>query len=143
LETLIIFILIGLLSAFFNKEKKKTDTSMPPFNPNEKPKVEDKSLDDYAKKVYKQLKEKKEAIFEERNVDEQKEVNPVYIQREQRVQRPSIEQSMKKVELSQKPIEIKQQRTERKQLELLSSKKTIVNAIIAQEILGPPKAKRR
>jgi len=142
LESLIILILFGLIGTFLSKSKGQHDKSTPPpvyQEPKRKPKIEIKTLDEFAKEVYQQLTDKKE-------IQPKKEAAPkVEIQAE----RPKIETSKnqvnKKIEPNPKPVAVKQISRSNKGTvpSFLTSKEGLVNAIIAQEILGPPKAKKR
>lgn len=154
MEGLIIFLIIGILSAIFNKDKKKQNPTMPPFDQNQKPKMESpKKLDDFAKEIYKQLSDKTESTFE---IEDEKQIESKPIvnnQKEQSVRRQPLRQSIqtevKTEQLQQRPIDSIQMNNKVEQNKkqptfgFVSSKKELVKAIIAQEILGPPKAKRR
>ncbi|MFC5557670.1 hypothetical protein ACFPN4_00825 [Ureibacillus thermophilus] len=143
MESLIILILFGLIGSILSsKAKDRHNPSTPPpvyQNPQNRPKVEIKTFDEFAKEIYQQLTEKKE-------VQPKQEAAPkLEIQGEQ----PKIETSRKHVNMAKdqnpKPVAVKQNQRSTKGTghSFLSSKEGLVNAIIAQEILGPPKAKKR
>lgn len=148
MSTLLFFVLIGLASAFFNSSKKKPNQSISPIENESKPTVAIKTLDDFTKEVMKELSEKTITIFEQPK-QEKMEVNtiPIQVQTEQvPIKRETLQQRNME-HLNQKPVDFKQtipsENKKQSKLPFTTSKDMLVNAIIAQEILGPPKAKQR
>lgn len=146
MESLILFIIIALVSSFFSSSKKRHDQSTPPIQKKhrQRPKIEIKTLDEFAKEVMKQLTEEKE---------ENQKNEPVMV--DMKPQEPSpIQQQVQpvpnKIELkersNQTPVKMKETTSHPRvnhKLPFLSSKEALRNAIITQEILGPPKSKKR
>lgn len=145
MESLLFFIILGLIGSYLSsKSKGRQDQSTPPVlkQPEKRPKVEIKTLDEFAKEIYQQL-------TEEKKTESQKETLPkVEIKTEQPKVEPvqTNQRTFKKEQPAKKPVVAKQNIPSRQKgtvPSFLTSKEGIVNAIIAQEILGPPKAKKR
>ena len=156
MESLIIFIIIGLITTLFNKgAKDKQDKTMPPFDPNQKPKVEVKTLDDFAKEIFQQMngkttdqkveETKTESISTEKAEEKPAQRESVTVEPIQKtvVRSNRVSQQMNgSSEVSTHPMK-NQKSKKKKHLPFTSSKESLINAIIAQEVLGPPKAKQR
>jgi len=143
LEALILFIIFGLIGSYLsNKSKGQQKTSTPPIRPQKsRPKVEIKTLDEFAREIYEQLKDeaaelKKETVQKVEIKEKQPEV--------QQPASPSSKQAVKKEQPKETTVLPKKtMHREKSPLSFLTSKEALVNAVIAQEILGPPKSKKR
>lgn len=145
MESLILFIIIALVSSFFSSSKRRHDQSTPPIQKEhrQRPKIEIKTLDEFANEVMKQLTEEKEVKQRESVMVDEKEQEPSPIQ--QQVQ-PVPNNVELKERLNQTPVVTKETKSHSRKghkFPFLSSKEALRNAIITQEILGPPKSKKR
>lgn len=147
MEGIIIMIVMFVLSTLFTKDKMKQEDKkqMPPFSnqqvPRESTREEPKrqrpvvrSLDDFAKEVFGQLSEKVEPAQTARETIDERVAEPVRELKEQRKStRPELGAS--------RPI----MQREKKQTPVVlpNTREQLVQAVIASEILGPPKAKQR
>ncbi|KYG92303.1 hypothetical protein A0U40_05005 [[Bacillus] sp. KCTC 13219] len=157
MESLIILIVLGIISSLLGKKDKSKNTkSMPPFNEQSKPNREPRqakttparSLEDFASEIFGQLEQKKAEV--EQQWKEIKPVVPVRTERkiepivetvevpkvtyEKTVARPNIEQSLRVTQMKERETAV---------FTAPTTKKALVQAIVAAEILGPPRAKRR
>lgn len=151
MEQLIVLIIIGLVSAMFSKkDKSKNKKSMPPFTEPTKPQPRQakttatKSLEDFANEIFGQLEQKKAEV--EQQWQESKPVAPVQsrpkrelvveqiVVQEKAVARPNIEQSQRVTQMKERETAV---------FTAPTTKKALVQAIVAAEILGPPRAKQR
>lgn len=150
MEGLIIAIIIGLISSFMSKKDDKKASPTKPFMPQKemprvettqaqgklaprksmRPKIEVKSLEDFARDVMTQLSTKEEAP---------QPVQPVAPKLVEVVeQRQSLEVRMKD---RQQTVRVVEKRVE--SFNVPSNRKQLQQAIIMTEVLGKPKSKQR
>lgn len=162
MESLIIFIIIGIISALFNKDKKQPEKQkpskqqMPSFGQQtvpekskpvpQKQRPAARSLEDFANEIFGQLNEK---------VEEQKP-QARQSQRIPEVIAPAVAETSRELAIEQaKAAERRSERPplgERSLTKKLTeqsipfapkSRADLVQGIIMAEVLGPPKAKRK
>ena len=161
METIIVMIILGIISSLFsqNKKEKQKQKPMPPFSgqpstkTSELPKTEERrprSLEDFAKEVFQQLNEKENPI--PKQVEEKQPT----------VELPSTskKEEVSKPDVSNRPVFNENRTSNRsflakgreirdsiKQREIgnvvPTNKEALIQAIIASEIIGPPKARQR
>ncbi len=129
---------------------------MPPFNkqsnqgstPRQAKTTPERSLEDFAKEIFGQLEQKKAEV--ERNIEPAQQIEPAQlekkVERSARIMkvpdsvdvrasvRPNIEQSTRVAQMKERETAVFTPPT---------TKKALVQAIVAAEILGPPKAKQQ
>lgn len=154
MEGLIIMAVIAILSRIFSnngdkQKKQKQSPAMPPFSNGKpqatyiepepverpsRPKLEVKSLDDFAKEVFGQLQEKvqKEQPKVAVDVVEPVETAPVKTARPIFMERP---------ELGEGRTIIQKERQKQKGVQIPNTREDLVQAVIMAEVLGPPKAR--
>ncbi|GLC88570.1 hypothetical protein [Lysinibacillus piscis] len=132
MEQLIIFIIIAIASSIFGKVKQKSpQKAMPPFKMDAQVEVSDttdKKID--SQRGFKEfaqtyLQEKSQGTIETANVQSVVETAP----------KPSRQRVIQQSEVTN----TKDQAT----FAMPNSKKSLMQAVVMAEILGPPKAKRR
>lgn len=162
MEGLIIAAIIAIVSSLFSgKNKNKEQKSMPPFSnkPMEKPvqstiqpeqQSQSKTLEDFAKGIFEQLNEQKpfsDFVGEQRPKIEKVQNEPtIDIEKVSNERKPLSEnRSSERVSKQNKPksnIEDKIKENEIGQF-VPNSRQALMQAIIASEIIGPPKARQR
>lgn len=155
MEGLIIFIIFGIIASYLSKGKETKNKSMPPFDQSRRSKVEVKTLDDFAKEIFQELNKKHST---DQKVEQSKPQMTQIQTKEEEVKKETlqntIEPTVQKVSSVQTPKPLKKvakntpvgmtkKKTAKKNLPFTTSKESLVNAIIAQEVFGPPKAKQR
>lgn len=150
MESLIIFAVIAIISSLFGKkEKSKNTKSMPPFNQSQsqqeqrqpKPK-QARSLEDFANEIFGQLEQKKAEVQQQWEAPKPVQVERAVVEKVELPKeaqkpittRPNIEKSTRIVQMKEREAAVFTPPT---------TKKALVQAIVAAEILGPPKAKQR
>lgn len=162
MEGLILAIIIAVIGSLFNgKNKKKEEQSMPPFNnqPIEKPtqstiqreqQSQPKTLEDFAKGIFEQLNEQNpysDVKGEQQNIETTKDQPMIEKENHSKEKRKPLSVN-RSAQLRQEKLASKTpsndviKENEIGQL-LPNSRQALVQAIIASEIIGPPKAKQR
>ena len=158
MEQLIIFVIIAIVSAVFNKGKKKTEPNkptkqMPSFGQQtvpekskpvpEKQKPAARSLEDFANEIFGQLNQKEEQQQEPVPMNSVPDVNQV--PEEVTNSRPTFAgQNIRRSErppLGERPLTQKLKQQEVKFVP--TTKQQLIQGIVLAEVLGPPKAKRK
>ena len=160
MESLIIFVIIGIISSLFNKGKeqpekqKPSKQQMPSFgqqtipeksNPvPEKQRPAAKSLEDFANEIFGQLNEK----VEQQKPQQQRQSQTVPVTPTVETARQvAIEQAKAAERRSERPPLGDRPLTKKLSTESISfapkSRKDLVQGLIMAEVLGPPKAKRK
>jgi FtsZ-interacting cell division protein ZipA len=149
--SIILFIIIGIISAIFSRDKKpeqKKAPNMPTFGNQtvpEKPiqqqsttRQSPKSLEDFAKQVFEQLNETTEEVKK----PARQIVSPVVQETVQKVERPVM-----KANRSERPPLAERAITKKVAAEKTSfvpkNRQDLINGFVMAEILGTPKAKRK
>ena len=161
MESLIIFVIIGIISALFNKEKKQPEKQNPskqqmpsfgqqtvpekskPVPQKQRPAV--KSLEDFANEIFGQLNEKVEQQKPQQSRQSQTiPVTPVVPETAREV---AIEQAKSEERRSERPPLGERPLTKKLSHQSISyapkSRADLVQGLIMAEVLGPPKAKRK
>lgn len=143
MEGLILFILFGLIASFLSNQSKRQEQTAQ--QPKTRPKIEVKTLDEFAKEILQQLTKEKEEQPKKpvaaTNADIETEGPTIQKQKDTKGAEPINKETPKP-----QPAALKQNLShprKTQKLPFLTSKEALVNAIIAQEILGPPKSKKR
>lgn len=136
MEALIMMIILGLISSFFNKKEapKKKRPAMPPFNnPPAAPSAEQtnrpKSLEDFANEIFGQLNDKTKAAPPVQAPVEVVPAAPPVVQ--ERTSRPPLEERPLVKKLKQESIQV-----------VPKNQQQVMQAVVMAEVLGKPKAKR-
>jgi len=162
MEQLIIFALIAIASSLFGKSKtKKEHKQMPPFNkgshvepttltkaeeaPSQRPVVKSHSFEDFAREFLGEWKNNEPKVEQTKKIVEEKsEEVPSYVAPPivpiESVSRASNRQSVGRLEAGKNNKEAAQSHSA---FQLPNSKKSLMQAIVMAEVLGPPKAKRK
>ncbi|MGE7111998.1 hypothetical protein [Lysinibacillus sp. NPDC047702] len=163
MEQLIIFAIIAIVSSIFGKSKtKKEHKQMPPFNkgshaepttltnaeeaPSQRPVVKSQSFEDFAREFLGEWKNNEPKVEQTKKIVEEKgsEEVPSYVAPPivpiESVSRASNRQSIGRL-VNGKNNEAGTQ--SHSAFQLPNSKKSLMQAIVMAEILGPPKAKRK
>ena len=159
MEQLIVFVIIAIVSALFNKGKnKKTEHNkptkqMPSFGQQtvpekskpvpEKQKPAARSLEDFANEIFGQLNQKVEQQQEPVPMNSVQDVNRAPV--EVKTSRPTFaDQNVRRSErppLEERPLTQKLKQQEVKFVP--TTKQQLIQGIVMAEVLGPPKAKRK
>lgn len=163
MEQLIIFAIIAIVSSIFGKSKtKKEHKQMPPFNkdshvdpttleeaeafPSQRPVVKPQNFEDFAREFLGEWKNNGSKVEQMKNVVEEKgnEEVPSYvappIAPTETVSRSSNRQSHGRLEAGKN---YKAGTRSHSAFQLPNSKKSLMQAVVMAEVLGPPKAKRK
>ena len=160
MESLIIFIIIGIISALFNKDKKQpekqkpSNQQMPSFGQQtipeksrpvpQKQRPAARSLEDFANEIFGQLNEKVEQ--QKPQQPRQSQTIPVAPTNET-AREVAIEQAKATERRSERPPlgerPLTQKLTEQSISYAPKSRADLVQGLIMAEVLGPPKAKRK
>jgi len=162
MESLIIFIIIGIISALFNKDKKQPEKQkpskqqMPSFGQQtvpekskpvpQKQRPAARSLEDFANEIFGQLNEKVEEQKPKQLKPRQSQtvlVTPTV----DTARQVAIDQAKAAERRSERPPLGDRPLTKKLSTQSISfapkSRKDLVQGLIMSEILGPPKAKRK
>lgn len=161
MEQLIIFVIIAIVSSIFGKSKKKEQKPMPPFNnkdshveppvikkAEEAPQQRSKpqSFEDFARGFLGEW-ENEQPKFEEpkKTVEETvKEKVPSYVAPSliptEKVSRPTNRESIGRLAAGKKDERVTESQSA---FQLPTSKKSLMQAVVMAEVLGPPKSKRK
>lgn len=163
MEQLIIFAIIAIVSSIFGKSKtKKEHKQMPPFNkdshvdpttlakaeevPSQRPVVKPQNFEDFAREFLGEWKNNEPKVEQTKNIVEEKgnEEVPSYVAPPivpiESVSRSSNRQSVGRLEARKN---IKEAAQSHSAFQLPNSKKSLMQAVVMAEVLGPPKAKRK
>lgn len=161
MEQLIIFVIIAIVSSIFGKAKKKEQTPMPPFNKDshvdppvikkaemtsEQPASKSQSFEDFAREFLSEWKneqpkveEPKKIVEETGNKDIPSYAAPPLIPTD-KVSRTSNRESIGRLAAGKKAAGVAESQSA---FQLPTSKKSLMQAVVMAEVLGPPKAKRK
>lgn len=160
MEQLIIFVIIAIVSSIFGKAKKKEQTPMPPFNkdshvdppvkaemtPEQRPASKSQSFEDFAreflgewKNEQSKVEEPKKIVEETVNKDVPSYVAPPLIPID-KVSRTSNRESIGRLAAGKKAAGVAESQSA---FPLPKSRKSLMQAVVMAEVLGPPKAKRK
>ncbi|MGE7910235.1 hypothetical protein [Lysinibacillus xylanilyticus] len=157
MEQLIILAIIAIVSSIFGKSKKKEQKPMPPFNKNShvEPPVETtqerrpskpQSFEDFAreflgewKNEQPQAEEPKKIVEETVKKDVPSYAAPPLIPTE-KVSRTTNRESIGRMAAGKKVVGVAKTQSA---FQLPKSKKSLMQAVVMAEVLGPPKAKRK
>ena len=161
MESLIIFVIIGIISSLLSKDKKQPEKQkpskqqMPSFgqqtipeksNPvPEKQRPAAKSLEDFANEIFGQLNEKVEQQKPKQLKPRQSQTVPV-TPTVDTARQVAIDQAKAAERRSERPPLGDRPLTKKFSTEIYyapNSRKDLVQGLIMSEILGPPKAKRK
>ena len=162
MESLIIFIIIGIISALFNKDKKQpekqkpSNQQMPSFGQQtipeksrpvpQKQRPAARSLEDFANEIFGQLNEKVEQQKPKQLKPRQSQTVPVTPTVET-ARQVAIEQAKAEERRSERPPLGDRPLTKKLRAQSISyapkSRADLVQGLIMAEVLGPPKAKRK
>jgi hypothetical protein len=158
MESLIIFVIIGIISALFNKDKvkpeqKKPAKQMPSFGQQtvpekskpvpEKQKPAARSLEDFANEIFGQLNEKVEQPRETVPTKSVPDVNiaPVEVTNSRPTFADENVRRSARPQLAERPLT---QKLKQKEVKFVpTTKQQLIQGIVMAEVLGPPKAKRK
>jgi len=162
MEQLIIFVIIAIVSSIFGKAKKKEQKPMPPFNKDshvdppiiekaemsseQRPASKSQSFEDFAREFLGEWKNEQSKVEEPKKFVEEtvsKEVPnyaaPPLIPTE-KVSRTTNRESIGRLAAEKKVVGVAESQSA---FQLPKSKKSLMQAIVMAEVLGPPKAKRK
>ncbi|WP_107838036.1 hypothetical protein [Metasolibacillus meyeri] len=156
MEAIIGFIVIAIISSLFNskKEKPKNTKSMPPFNEQSQPKNEPRqtktkparTLEDFANEIFGQLEQKKAEVEQQwqasKPVPPKSKTEPVVVEKvevPEVIHRPST--ARQNIEQTPRVAQMKERETA--VFTPPTTKKALIQAVVAAEIIGLPKAKQR
>ncbi|UPW81996.1 hypothetical protein [Lysinibacillus sp. Ag94] len=160
MEQLIIFVIIAIVSSIFGKAKKKEQTTpMPPFNKDshveppvktemtsDRPASKPQSFEDFAREFLGERKneqpkveEPKKIVEETGNKDIPSYAAPPLIPTD-KVSRTSNRESIGRLAAGKKAAGVAESQSA---FQLPTSKKSLMQAVVMAEVLGPPKAKRK
>lgn len=162
MEQLIIFVIIAIVSSIFGKAKKKEQKPMPPFNKGshveppvitkaemtqaQRPTSKPQSFEDFAREFIGEWKNEQPKVeepkkFVEETVSEEVSsyVAPPLIPTE-KVSRTSNRESIGRLAAGKKVAGVAESQSA---FQLPKSKKSLMQAVVMAEVLGPPKAKRK
>ena len=162
MESLIVFIIIGIISALFNKDKKQpgkqkpSKQQMPSFGQQtvpekskpvpQKQRPAARSLEDFANEIFGQLNEKVEQQKPKQLKPRQSQTVPVTptVETARQVaidQAKAAERRSERPPLGERPLTKKLSAQSKSYAP--KSRADLVQGLIMSEILGPPKAKRK
>ena len=162
MEQLIIFVIIAIVSSIFGKAKKKEQKPMPPFNkesqvespvnqktemtPRQRPTSKPQSFEDFAreflgewKNEHPKVEEPKKIVEETINKEVPSYVAPSLIPTEKE-SRTTNRESIGRLAAGKKVAAVAETQSA---FQLPRSKKSLMQAVVMAEVLGPPKAKRK
>ncbi len=160
MESIIIFVIIAIISALFNKDKKQPEKpkpskqQMPSFGQQtvpekskpgpQKQRPAARSLEDFANEIFGQLNEK----VEQREPQQPKQSQTIPVAPTAETAREvAIEQAKLEERRSERPPLGERPLTKKLSQESISyapkSRSDLVQGLIMAEVLGPPKAKRK
>jgi len=166
MEGFIIAIVIALIGRMFaggNKEQEQTKDAMPPFgnqskpaqtevipDPPKRPSFERKtftSLEDFTKEIFGQLNEKAEQTSAENTVKDEAvqrvfEPETSTVNTRANLERTSDRKSTRPEFAASRPIVQKEMTKAKDYIQIPSTQQQLVQAIIASEIIGEPKARQ-
>lgn len=150
--SIILFIIIGIVSAIFSRDKKveeKKTPNMPTFGNQTVPqkpiqkqtttRQAPKSLEDFAKQVFEQLNETTGEVKRTAS----KGATPVVEKNVQKVERDVMKvKRSERPPLEERPITKKVAASEKSSF-VPKNRQDLINGLVMAEILGPPKSKRK
>lgn len=161
MEGLIVAIVIALIGRMFaggNKEQEQPKDSMPPFgnqskpaqtevipDPPKRPSFERKtftSLEDFTKEVFGQLNEKAEQTSAEKTVTQVFEPETSTVTTRPKLEKLSERKSTRPELAASRPIIQREMAKAQEYVQIPRTQKQLVQAIIASEIIGEPKARQ-
>ncbi|KOS61950.1 hypothetical protein FJQ98_19255 [Lysinibacillus agricola] len=163
MEQLIIIAIIAIVSSIFGKSKnKKEQKTMPPFNkgshveppvihkaeeiPQQRPTAKPQSFEDFAREFLGEWNNEQPKVEESKKIVEEtvKEEVPSYaappLIPTETVSRTTKRESIGRLAAEKKDVEVAESHSA---FQLPTSKKSLMQAIVMAEVLGPPKAKRK
>ncbi|MGE7998758.1 hypothetical protein ACQKOF_08780 [Lysinibacillus sp. NPDC093190] len=162
MEQLIILAIIAIVSSIFGKSKKKEQKPMPPFNkdsqveppvnekaemtPQQRPTSKPQSFEDFAREFIGEWKNERPKVEEPKKIVEdtvnkevQSYVAPPLVPTE-KVSRTTNRESIGRLAAGKKVVGVAESQSA---FQVPRSKKSLMQAVVMAEVLGPPKAKRK
>ncbi|QPQ30013.1 hypothetical protein [Lysinibacillus sp. JNUCC 51] len=158
MEQLIIVVIIAIVSSIFGKSKKKEQKPMPPFNKNShveppvemtqerRPTSKPQSFEDFAREFLGEWKNEQPQVEEPKKIVEEtvKKDVPSYaappLIPTEKVSRTTNRESIGRLAAGKKVVGVAKSQSA---FQLPKSKKSLMQAVVMAEVLGPPKAKRK